>query len=89
MGRGPAQNSRRWRYLPRNLRFNHHNESDSMMLAAKHLAERTILAICLLSRYPLSARLQKGNSPAAALVRLHQNVSREAVSFTSDLSPPS
>jgi hypothetical protein len=45
-----------------------------MMLSAKHLAERAILAICLLSRYPLSARLQKGNSPAAVLVRLHQNV---------------
>jgi hypothetical protein len=59
-----------------------------MMLSAKHLAERAILAICLLSRYPLSARLQEGNSPAAVLVRLPQNVNREAVSFTSHLSPP-
>jgi hypothetical protein len=81
MGRRPAQDSGRWRHLLRNLRFNHHNESDSMMFSAKHLGEHTILAIYLLSRYPLSARLQKGSFPSAVPVQLHQKVSRQAAPF--------
>jgi hypothetical protein len=59
-----------------------------MMFSVSHLAEFGILAICLLSCYPLSARLPKLKFAEAARVRFPQKVSREAASPISPAATP-